>query len=503
MSFGTPARTSDVQAELRADILLGVREDDENSTASALGHAARSSEDAVLGIAWVHPEPRFDPLQGNHLTFGRSDTSSIRLDGQQVSRCHATAMRSNSPGWVLADEGSKNGVFVDGVRVRASALSPQNVVRLGDWVGVVTELQGKWAPSGALTRELGRGIYGGPKLAAPFEALAAVAESNLSVVLVGETGTGKEVFARTLHALSGRTGKLIAVNCAAIPRHLAESELFGYRKGAFTGADRHHAGYLREADGGTLLLDEITDLDTSIQAKLLRALEERAVVALGDTRAQPIDLRVAAATQRSLHDAVEAGLFRADLMGRLCGVELYLPPLRRRREEIVDLFLIRLREESGEPRAPRVSADLAERLCLYDWPLNVRELVQVARRARVLHPDVPILSLEHVPPRIGDRGPVLAEGRGPMAEVQEVEAPRGPSSNQPPASRAERSLAGRREQDQRDLEKLVSLLDAFHGNVNQAAKRMGISRQRAYRLMDLRPDLDVQTLRQPGRGERE
>ncbi len=134
-------------------------------------------------------------------------------------------------------------------------------------------------------------VYGGPKLAASFEALAAVAESNLSVVLVGETGTGKEVFARTLHALSGRTGKLVAVNCAAIPRHLAESELFGYRKGAFTGADRHHAGYLREADGGTLLLDEITDLDMAIQAKLLRALEERAVVSLGDTRAQPIDLR--------------------------------------------------------------------------------------------------------------------------------------------------------------------------------------------------------------------
>jgi DNA-binding NtrC family response regulator len=480
----------DVRARPGVDTLATVRVEDLDSTASAIERGVRSGDGAGLGIAWVYPESRFVALAGGPLTFGRSDESSVRLDGDQVSRCHATVSQRGRD-WVLLDEASKNGVFVDGVRVTRSRLSPQSVVRLGDWVGVVIERHPE-SEQGALVRELAPGVYGGPGLAKAFDALVRAAPSNLSVVLVGETGTGKEVFARALHVASGRTGKLVAVNCAALPRDLAESELFGHRKGAFTGADSHQPGYLREADGGTLFFDEVLDLDKAIQAKLLRALEERAVVSLGATRAEPLDLRVVAATQRPLYDAVELGLFRADLMARLCGLELHLPPLRVRREDIVALFRIVLRNELGS-RAPSLSPELCERLCLYDWPLNVREIVQVARRACVLHPTASHLTLEHVPARLGTARP-SSRAEAP-ATTSETESDH--------ASRAARSMALRRDKDSRDLETLISLLGELRGNVHQAAKRMGISRQRAYRLMDLRPELDVERLRQAESGEPE
>ena len=484
----------DVRRRPGADTLARVRVEDQESTASAIGPAVPTANNTVLGIAWVYPESRFVALQGSPLTLGRSDDCSIRLNGEQVSRCHAT-LTLRGRDWFLVDEGSKNGVFVDGARVTESALSPQTVVRLGDWVGVVAELDPAMLQGDVVVRALAKGVYGGPTLAATFAALRAAAGSNLSVVLVGETGTGKELFARALHELSRRTGKLVAVNCAALPRDLAESELFGHRKGAFTGADRQHAGYLREADGGTLLLDEISDLDKAVQAKLLRALEERAVVCLGATRPEAIDLRVVAATQRSLHDAVELGEFRADLMARLSGVEVHLPPLRHRREDVVELFRATLRDELG-PHAPEIGPDLAERLCLYDWPLNVREVVQVARRACVLHPDARQLNVAHVPPRLGSAGRGHADRSNSLTPAPGAEADR-------PASRAERSLAVRREKDTRDLEALIVLLRELHGNVNQAATRMGISRQRAYRLLDLRPDLDVQALRHSDPGDSE
>ena len=483
---------------LRPGKLARVRVEDLESTASGSRHPLQSGESGLLGIAWVHPTSSFVPLRKSPLTFGRSEECSIRLSGSQVSRCHATALQQGAD-WFLVDEGSKNGLLVQGVRVPKTRLTLQTVVRLGDWVGVVTKLDPEALEGDAVVRSLADGVYGGPTLVSTFQALTAAAASNLSVVLVGETGTGKELFARALHRASGRRGKLVAVNCAALPRDLAESELFGHCKGAFTGAERPHNGYLRDADGGTLFLDEIADLDKAIQAKLLRALEERAVVAVGATRAQPIDLRVVAATQRSLHDAVELGQFRADLTARLCGVEVQLPPLRQRREEVVELFRITLQKELGN--VPLLSPDLAERLCLYEWPLNGREVVQMARRASVLYPGVPRLGLEHVPPRLATSHGARMDGASGAPAPAGAASQLGDEASHPRLPRAARSLAARRDQDSRDLETLISLLRELRGNVHQAAKRMGISRQRAYRLMDLRPDLDVQRLRQVDRGE--
>lgn len=449
-----------------------------------------------FGIAWVYPIAGFSRLARDPLTIGRSDRCSVRLEGQQVSRHHATIAPRGSQ-WVLVDENSKNGTFVDGASVEERALSLQSVVRIGEWVGVMVALDAESAARGAVTQELAPRVYGGPTLAAAFQTLTAAARSDISVVLVGETGTGKEVFARALHEFSARAGALVSVNCAALPQHLVEGELFGYRKGAFTGAERNHPGYLRAADGGTLFLDEVLDLERATQAKLLRALEERAVTPLGETQARALDLRVVVATQRPLHDAVEQGEFRADLMARLSGLEVRIPSLRERREDIIAIFSATSQAELGA-KAPKPSPDLVERLCNYDWPLNVREVVQVARRACALHADAPEWTPEQVPARIGcvaaRQAPALLDGHedAPRASARDAGAPE---------SRASRHRARLRDKDEQELGALIALLGQCQGKVSEAAKRMGISRQRAYRLMDQRPELDVEDLRKRDPGE--
>ena len=176
--------------------------------------------------------------------------------------------------------------------------------------------------------EIGPGLWGGGALQAALAPLRQAAASDLPIVLEGETGCGKEVVTRTLHRWSGRSGPLVAVNCAALPEGLAEGELFGYRRGAFTGAERASVGYFRGADAGTLLLDEVSDLPLVLQAKLLRVLEERAVQPLGETRPVPIDVRVVVAGQQPLMEVMRAGRFRADLLARLDGLTVRLPPLR-------------------------------------------------------------------------------------------------------------------------------------------------------------------------------
>jgi tRNA A-37 threonylcarbamoyl transferase component Bud32 len=179
---------------------------------------------------------------------------------------------------------------------------------------------------------------------------------------------------------------LVAVNCAALPEGLAEGELFGYRRGAFTGADRASPGFFRSAEGGTLLLDEVSDLPLPLQAKLLRVLQEGEVQPLGETRPVPVDVRIVVASQQSLMDAVRDGRFRADLLARLDGVTVRLPPLRTRKEDVPPHLFSHLLRELTQGRAPAIEGDVVERLCLHDWPFNVRELVQLVRQFLVLLP---------------------------------------------------------------------------------------------------------------------
>ena len=232
------------------------------------------------------------------------------------------------------------------------------------------------------------------------KAVGRVAATDLTVLIRGESGTGKELIARAIHANSRRHQHLmVAVNCAAIPRELLESELFGHEKGAFTGAVAARRGRFEQADGGTLFLDEIGDMDVALQTKILRALQERQVERLGGERPIPVDVRIIAATNQDLEAAVARRAFREDLFYRLNVMVIHVPPLRDRREDIpllADHFLRQFAaEQGGEPNV--VSAEALDRLIHHRWPGNVRELENVVKRACVQAPTAMILP-EHLPP---------------------------------------------------------------------------------------------------------
>ena len=225
---------------------------------------------------------------------------------------------------------------------------------------------------------------------------------NSTVMISGETGTGKETFARLIHGLSPRAAHpLIPVDCTALPETLFESELFGHMKGSFTGAHRDSLGYVRSAHMGTLFLDEIGELSLGLQAKLLRVLQERRVVPVGASTPQSVDVRVICATNRDLSAMVAAGTFREDLFFRLAVVPLELPPLRVRSEDIIPMaehWLHKLAETYGST-PKELSSPVAEALLKYSWPGNIRELYNVVEHAHVLS-DGPTIELRDLPPRM-------------------------------------------------------------------------------------------------------
>ena len=247
--------------------------------------------------------------------------------------------------------------------------------------------------------------------------VAQAARTSMPVLLTGETGTGKEVAARLLHAWSGRSGRFVPINCAAIPNELMEGELFGYARGAFSGAIHEHEGLVSAATGGTVFLDEIDDSPHALQVKLLRVLEDRVVTRLGDTTPRTVDFRLVAATNRDLRPLIESGSFGADLYERLAIVSIELPPLRERREDIprlVEHFIERFyREEPAAAergRVQAVSAEAMEALTSHRWPGNVRELRNVIFGALVGKRAGNELLLSDLPPRLlGARTP---DGRG-------------------------------------------------------------------------------------------
>jgi DNA-binding NtrC family response regulator len=231
------------------------------------------------------------------------------------------------------------------------------------------------------TREM---VYRDDAMAHVVKLAQQIAPSDASVLITGESGTGKEVLARYVHARSNRArGPFISVNCAAIPESLLESELFGHEKGAFTGAVARRIGKFEEANGGTLLLDEVSEMDVRLQAKLLRALQERVIDRVGGTRPVPVDIRIIATSNRNLSEAVRDGTFREDLLFRLNVVNLKLPPLRERPADVLELaqhFVRLYSQANGVPVRP-LSTDAKRQLSLARWPGNVRELENTMHRA--------------------------------------------------------------------------------------------------------------------------
>lgn len=227
--------------------------------------------------------------------------------------------------------------------------------------------------------------------------LISIAPLNVDILLLGETGTGKDTLARRIHRLSGRRGNFVAVNCAAIPETLAESQLFGVNSGAYTGAVQSRAGFIEAAHLGTLYLDEIDSMPLSLQTKLLRALESRGVERLGSTRFIPVNMRVIASAQQSLYEMVDRGAFRRDLYFRLSVVNIQLPSLRECKDRIIPLFLTMVRQEAEcfKYPSPQPPSSLLQQLLCHPWPGNVRELSSTAKRLVLGLPPLSVRGKDH------------------------------------------------------------------------------------------------------------
>jgi DNA-binding NtrC family response regulator len=310
-----------------------------------------------------------------------------------------------------------------------------------------------------LERELGWGnlIGAGPAMRRVFDTIRKVAETDLTVLIRGESGTGKELVAQALHQHSARKqGPFVAVNCAAIGRELVESELFGHEKGAFTGADARRVGRFESADGGTIFLDEIGDMAPETQAKVLRVLQERSFERVGGSKPLQVDVRVVAATHRDLERDVREGRFRQDLYYRLQVLEIAMPPLRERPEDVPALaarFLEQLAERNGRP-ARRLAPDAIAELSRYAWPGNVRELRNVVERAAVLAPGDEI--------HAGDLAlPALRAGAEPASDAPGLAF-----------GEAKRSAV---EQFERAF--LLRALRENEGNISRTAEAIGMVRQ--------------------------
>jgi len=430
-----------------------------------------------LAIVWVHPDVdgRVTPLASGRTVLGRDFTCDVRLAGDQTSRQHAEILKESAM-IIIADLNSMNGTYVDGSRVSRAPIDEGSVIRIGDWVGVVARLAGE--PDGPVFQEIIPGYFGGPRTLAAVEPLRKAATHDLAVIIEGETGTGKEGIARATHLWSGRKGPFIAVNCAALPEALAEGELFGYRKGAFTGADRANPGFFQAANGGTLFLDEVSDLPSAIQPKLLRVLEQSEVTPLGEAKPVSIDVRVVVATQKPLMALVEQDRFRSDLMARLDGLRIKLLPLRSRVEEVPSLFTRLLKMKSGQ--APGVDASVVETLCCHRWPLNVREVVNLAKRVVALHGHEKMLK----------RSQLAA-----LMNVAEPAAKAEPAKTAAPPPNSE--LAGLTTAEREDRQRVIDVLDRCAGNQTAAARMLNISRstmvEKLKRYGIRRPQADRET----------
>ncbi len=301
-----------------------------------------------------------------------------------------------------------------------------------------------------------------PGMIEVMKTIARVAPSQASILIFGETGTGKELVARTVHQFSDRSkNKFVGVNCSALAEGLLESELFGHVKGAFTGAVSARPGLIREAEGGTLFLDEVGDISAALQARLLRTLQEKEVLPVGSETPVPVDVRVVAATHRDLSAMVRDGRFREDLYYRLNVVTITLPPLRDRRQDIpllIDHFLQLLAEKHG--RGPvGLDREAQAALLAYDWPGNVRQLVNVLERALVVAAQ-DVIGPEHLPGEI--RG-------GERRELTEQTAQQG-GVRMVPLAQVER-------------EHVLAVLEASGGNRERAARTLRISRRTLTRML--------------------
>lgn len=342
---------------------------------------------------------------GGEMAIGREEGQWLSIPEGRVSRLHARVV-SERDEWVLEDLNSTNGTWVNGRQISRQRLVGNDIVRIGDTFFRFIAKNARWysayRPDGQVIDILrpvhhklrNTGLIGGLQIDTILDQVTKVAASNLTCLLLGESGSGKELLARALHQASGRKGDFVAVNCAALPATLIESELFGVRKGAFTGAAQDRTGLVMSANRGTLFLDEIGDMPLEAQVKLLRVIQERQVVPVGSTQVLDVDVRFVAATHRDLRDWVEQGRFRGDLFARVSEFTLNLPPLRARIEDLVPL--VRHFIQRSASRDLTLSPGVVAALVLQQWPYNVRELESCIRVAVAMCQGDTLL-VEHLP----------------------------------------------------------------------------------------------------------
>jgi DNA-binding NtrC family response regulator len=397
--------------------------------------------------------------------------ATLTLPDARVSSSHARLLRRDQ-GFVVEDTGSTNGTFVAGARIKSQPLASDEILQIGG--AFLTVRVDEPTPEGTPTLRDTAAFRVDhparatliPRVASELASVVVIGAAKLSILVVGETGSGKEVLVRTLHEASGRTGPFVAVNCGAIPESLLEGHLFGHAKGSFSGATADALGLVRAADHGTLFLDEIGDLRPSSQAALLRVLQEREVLPVGGTRPVKVDVRVLSATHHRVDLEGERGAFRPDLYARLSGYVHRMLPLRERLPDLGVLIASVLARIDAE-RAPsiRLSPHLSNAMFRHTWPLNIRELHNLLEAAMILAPDG-VLRREHAP----QLGLTAAPLRSPAASARQ------------------------RNDDEQTKRALLDALRAHHGNVSKVAHALGRTRMQIHRWMK-RYGVDVDVYR--------
>ncbi|MBK9265539.1 MAG: sigma 54-interacting transcriptional regulator [Polyangiaceae bacterium] len=403
----------------------------------------------------------------DEVTIGRGSTRQVvrvgdrrlelQLPSSSISKTHARLARGSN-GWFLEDLGSKNGCVVRGTRVKSAEVHDGDFIEMGAIVlrfaaamQALPEHAGDFDAANPVPNQVGFSSLV-PSIASSLGALARIAVLPITTLLLGDTGTGKEVLAKGMHDLSGRPGPFIAVNCGGLTASLVESQLFGHVRGAFTGALREEPGFIRSADTGTLFLDEIGDLPLTAQATLLRVLQEREVVPVGDSRPMRVDVRVIAATNKRLDTLCFEGKFRSDLYARLAGYQHDLPPLQQRIEDLGLLVAAILeRINIGDARHARLNMRVARRLLSHSWPLNIREL-ENALTVAVALADHGVVECAHLPQSITNTSAPVTPPPEPM---------------QPGETR----------------EQVEALLRQYGGNVTAVARATNRSRMQVHRWL--------------------
>jgi DNA-binding NtrC family response regulator len=426
-------------------------------------HALGAVERVTLGRASSREVRRF--VEGGERVL------ALGVPDRRMSAAHARIERMTTGAFVAQDLGSTNGSWLNG-----HPLGDPVELQDGDVLetGRTLFLYRAGLPTGqGAAADLDGAALGGepeamrsliPSRAGMTTAFRKIAASRVPVLVTGPTGTGKELAARALHAESGRRGCFVAVNAGALPHGLVESQMFGYVRGAFTGALRDEPGFVRTADGGTLFLDEIADLPLPAQAALLRVLQEGEVTPVGSPRSVQVDVRFVAATHANLEARCRAGAFREDLLGRLAGCVFDLPALRERREDLGLILATLLRRAT--PGVHELSAGVGRALALYGWPRNVRELEQALSAAAVIASPSGVLHLTHLPPHIA----AMAEPRGAPPRAAEP-------GEEDPLRRT-----------------LLALLAEHRGNLAEVARAMGKARMQVHRWVK-RYEIDLRSFR--------